>query len=224
MTQNEMSMPRVFVVGASLTLQFGPYLERELAGRMHYDRKRATDGKRAEDNLDVAQGASGGDSSRVLAYLKDRRQNDPIPADILLLSCGLHDLKTHPTTKAKQVPIEQFESNLRAITQEVAAMGLTLAWLRITPVVDEIHNARASFHRYQADVDRYNAIADGVMRDADAHVIDFAAFCQALLPESLIDHVHYDEAARARQAKFIAEHLLKIAAASGDWPATTALP
>ncbi len=47
-------LPRVFVLGSSLTLHFSPHLEKDLAGRMHYTRKQATDGKRAEDNLDVA--------------------------------------------------------------------------------------------------------------------------------------------------------------------------
>src|SRR5690242_9688534 len=114
------NLPRVFVVGSSLTMHFGRYLEKEVAGKFHYDRKRATDGKRAEDNLDIAQGASGGDSGMVLAYLRHRREHDPIPADILLLNCGLHDLKTDPKTDAKQVPLEQFEQNLRAITRECA--------------------------------------------------------------------------------------------------------
>lgn len=201
-------LPRVFVLGASVTIHFGPYLEKALAGYFAYDRKRAEDGKRAEDNLDIAQGASGGDSGNVLAYLRYCREHDPIPAEILLLSCGLHDLKTDPRYGARQVPLERFESNLRQITAEVAAMRLALAWLRISPVVDEIHNARSkAFHRFSADVDRYNGIADRVMQEAGAYIIDFHGFCSRLLPHSLIDHIHYDIPARQQQADFIAEQL-----------------
>lgn len=199
-------LPRVFVLGSSMTIHFGPYLEKALAGRMHYDRKRATDGKRAEDNLDYPQGASGGDSGMCLAYLRHRRQHDPIPADILLLSCGLHDLKTDPKTRARQVEPAQFEQNLRDILVEAAAMKLEVAWLRIPPVVDEIHNTRStSFHRSNADVDLYNALADRVM--AGQHVIDLHALCSTLLPDALIDHIHYNEAAREKQAQFIADDL-----------------
>ncbi len=206
----DQALPRVFVVGSSATIHFGPYLEKEAAGRFHYDRKQAIDGKRAEDDLDFPQGASGGDSGMVLAYLRHRRMNDPIPADVLLLQCGLHDIKTDPATGCKQVPPEQFEANLREIAREVTAMGLKLAWLRITPVFDEIHNTRLSkFHRYQADVDAYNAIADRVMTEVGAHIIDFAAFCATLLPDALIDHIHVNETARAKQAKFIADELCK---------------
>jgi hypothetical protein len=203
-------LPRVFVLGASLTVQFGPYLEKALAGRFHYDRKRATDGKRAEDDLDFPQGENGGDSGMCLGYLRHRRRHDPIPADILVLSCGLHDMKTDPRSGAKQVPPEQFQQNLRDILVEADAMGLKVVWLRITPVVDEIHNARSkAFHRFAADVDHYNNLADQVMREPAAHVIDFHAFCAKLLPDALIDHVHYDEAARAKQAQFIADNLAK---------------
>jgi hypothetical protein len=202
------ALPRVFVLGASMTIHFGPFLEKELSGRMAYDRKRAADGKRAEDDLDFPQGESGGDSSMCLAYLRHRRQHDPIPADILLLSCGLHDLKTDPKTGEKQVPPEQFEPNLRGMLAEAAAMKLAVAWLRIPPVVDAIHNARSKrFHRSNADVDRYNAIADHVM--AGQHVIDLHALCSTLVPDALIDHIHYNEEGRMKQAAFIAHDLFR---------------
>jgi hypothetical protein len=204
-------LPGVFVLGASQTIQFGPYLEKEFAGRFRYDRKRDSEGKRAEDNLDIPQGASGGDSSMVLAWLRERRLHDPIDADILLLQCGLHDIKTDPVTGRKQVPIDQFENNLREALKEAALMGLKVAWLRMTPVVDEIHNARCkSFHRYAADVAAYNAAADQVMSEAGAAIIDMNPLCESLIPGALIDHIHYDPPARQAQARFIAAELSRL--------------
>jgi hypothetical protein len=201
-------LPRVFVLGASLTIHFGPFLEKELAGRFHYDRKRATDGKRAEDNLDFPQGESGGDSGMCLSYLRHRRLHDPISADVLLLSCGLHDIKTDPKTGTKQVPADQFKLNLGQIVDEVSAMKMELVWLRIAPVVDAIHNARStSFLRFAVDVDHYNHTADEVMHKAGIHMIDLHALCAPLLPEALVDHIHYNESARQKQAKFIANDL-----------------
>ncbi len=207
----ESSLPRVFVLGASTTIHFGPYLERELAGRFHYDRKRDTSTQRAEDNLDIPQGASGGDSAMILAYLRDRRLHDPIPADILLLSCGLHDIKTDPATGTKQVPPAQFETNLRLALDECRAMRLLVAWMRIAPVVDHIHNTRCpAFHRCDADVDACNSIADRVMTRGHAAIIDFHAFCRPFLPHALIDHIHYDEDTRHKQAVFLAGELDRI--------------
>jgi hypothetical protein len=204
------ALPRVFVVGASLTIGFGPFLEKELEGKMHYDRKRDTPGERAEDDLDFPRGANAGDSSMVLAYMRHRRRHDPIPADILVLNCGLHDMKIDPETGARQVPFEQFEPNLRAILAEAAAMNLKVAWLRITPVVDEIHNTRSKkFYRYAKDVSAYNEIADRVMAEGGAEIIDLHALCATQVPHALTDHIHYDEPARREQAAFIARELLE---------------
>lgn len=147
----------------------------------------------------------------VLAYLRQRRIHDPIEADILLLQCGLHDLKTDPITGRKQVPIDRFESNLKEALKEAALMGLKVVWLRITPVVDEIHNAlSSSFHRFAADVAAYNAIADEVTREAGTAVIDMNPLCESLIPEALIDHIHYDHATRQAQARFIAAELSRL--------------
>lgn len=204
-------LPGVFVLGASQTIHFGPYLEKELDGRFCYDRKRDSGGERAEDNLDIPQGASGGDSSMILAYLRQRRLHDPIDADILLLQCGLHDIKTDPATGRKQVPIDRFENNLREALKEAALMGLKVAWLRITPVVDEIHNTRSnSCHRFTADAAAYNAVADRVMCETGTAVIDMNPLCESLIPEAFIDHIHYDHPTRQAQARFIAAELSRL--------------
>lgn len=204
------SLPRVFVIGASFTIQFGPYLEKALEGHFHYDRKRDSGGERAEDNLDIPKGASGGDSGMILAYLRQRRANDPLPPGVLVLNCGLHDMKTNPKTGAKQVPIDQYRTNLHAILKEAEAMNQKVAWLRITPVVDEVHNKRSrSFHRYAADVDAYNAVADAVMKSAGVEIIDTYGFCLQFVPDGFIDHIHYTEAARKMQGEFIARELIK---------------
>jgi len=204
-------LPGLFVLGSSQSIQFGSYLEKELNGRFRYDRKRDAGGERADDNFDIPQGASGGDSSMVLAYLRQRRLQDPIDADILLLQCGLHDIKTDPATGRKQVPIGRFETNLREALKEAALMGLKVAWLRITPVVDEIHNARSSsFHRFASDAAAYNAVADRVTREAGTAVIDMNPLCESRIPEAFIDHIHYDHPTRQAQARFIAAELSRL--------------
>lgn len=198
-------LPRVFVLGGSTTIQFGPYLEKYLEGRFSYDRKRDSGTERAEDNLDVAQGANAGDSGMVLRYLRNRRNSGGIAADIVLLNCGLHDMKTDPSTGAKQVPISDFASNLRAAVREIREMNLQLIWLRIPPVADEIHNTRCKqFHRFAADVDAYNAVADRVMSQCSVPSIDFHGFCLNFIPDGFVDHIHYGQDVRQLQAAFVA--------------------
>lgn len=204
-----MEMPRLFVIGDSISIQYGDALERRLAGTFRYDRKRDDAGApKALSNLDVPTGANGGDSAMVLAYLRHRRATAPIAADVLLLNCGLHDIKTDPTTRVRQVEPAAYEANLRAIVAEVAAMGLALVWVRTTPADENIHNPRQKeFWRFAADVAAYNAIADRVMGEAGAAILDLHTFSQAFLPAGFCDHVHYTEPVREEQARFLAEGL-----------------
>jgi lysophospholipase L1-like esterase len=200
-----MTLPRLFVLGDSISIQYGPYLEQYLAGRYHYARKAGTE--LALQNLDNAQGANGGDSSQVLAYLKAMQANGGIPADVLLLNCGLHDLRTIPATDTKQVTPDTYEANLLAILETAREMGLKVVWVRTTPVVDEVHNAGrpdTEFHRYAADGEVYNAIADGVMRLSKVPSIDLYTFTRNLGPDVYCDHVHFHEPVREKQAAYIA--------------------
>lgn len=200
------SLPRLFVIGDSISIQYGPYLEAFVSGSFTYDRKRdAAGGAKAGHNLDVPQGANGGDSSMVLAYLKTRAARDPLKADVLLLNCGLHDIKTDLKTGARQVPPEDYARNLRAILVEAKTAGAAVIWVRTTPVVTEIHNARSrAFHRFAADVAAYNAIADEIMSAAGVPIIDLHGFSARFVPAGFVDHVHFSETVRERQAAYIA--------------------
>jgi lysophospholipase L1-like esterase len=200
-----MTLPRLFVLGDSISIQYGPYLEQYLTGRYHYARKEGTE--LALQNLDIAQGANGGDSSQVLSYLKAMQANGGILADVLLLNCGLHDLRTIPATDSKQITPDQYKANLLAILETAQEMGLKVVWVRTTPVVDEVHNtgrADTDFHRYAADVDVYNAIADEVMRSKNVSSIDLYTFTRNLGPDVYCDHVHFHEHVREKQAAYIA--------------------
>lgn len=197
---------RLFVIGDSISIQYGPYLQRYLGSSFLYDRKRDTGTESARRNLDNPEGANGGDSKMVLQYLQARRASSlPIRADILLFNCGLHDIKTDPTTGKKQVDPLSYAANLRGIIGEIASVCSQPVWLRTTPVIDEIHNTRStSILRHAQDVSQYNGIADSIMNEAGIPTIDLHAFSEKLIPEYFCDHVHYTENARALQGAFIA--------------------
>src|SRR5271169_4796096 len=97
---------KVYVLGDSISIQYGPYLEKYLSGIMDYARKEGVE--EALLNLDKPQGANGGDSALVLSFLQARAAAGGIDADVLLLNCGLHDLRTDPVTSAKQAPLNQY--------------------------------------------------------------------------------------------------------------------
>jgi lysophospholipase L1-like esterase len=198
-------MKTLHVVGDSISQQYGPHLAQYLAGFFAYSRKEGMPGDPTEPN-----GANGGDSSLVLRYLQawQKRQGR---WDCLLINCGLHDLRTTPATQAKQVAIDHYERNLREIMPVACTLAPRVIWARTTPVVDAIHNKpNMEFHRFAADVDRYNAVADAIMKASRIPVIDLFGFTRNLGDDLFIDHVHFRENIQQLQAAFIAGSLMAL--------------
>jgi lysophospholipase L1-like esterase len=192
-----MSAPTLHVVGDSISIHYGPYLQTMLTGVMAYSRKTAPDG-----STDDSGAANGGDSSMVLDYLKTLQPDRPF--DLLLINCGLHDIKRDVATHAVQVPLDRYEANLRAILAQAQRLATRMIWVRTTPVIDERHNRlNTTFQRFEADVETYNAAADRIMRER----IDLFTFTRNLGPDIYADHVHFTDEVRAQQAAFIAGHL-----------------
>ena len=200
-------MKSIYVIGDSISIQYGPYLEEMLRGVWQYGRKEGDEEARL--NLDRPQGANGGDSSMVLDFLRGRADSGGIPADLLLLNCGLHDIKTDPATGYKQVPLPEYERNLRSILELRPRPG-SLAWIRTTPCDERVHNRvpGPGFQRFARDVEAYNAAADAIMRAAGVPVLDLYTFTCNLGPELYCDHVHFADAIRRQQAAFIAGWLM----------------
>jgi lysophospholipase L1-like esterase len=172
-----------------------------LAGVMAYSRKTAPDG-----STDDTGAANGGDSALVLMYLKtlqpDRR------FDVLLINCGLHDIKRDPVTNQPQIATDYYVANLREIVAIANQLVGRMIWARTTPVIDERHNRlNTAFRRFEADVETYNTIADSIMREHHVDIIDLHTFTRNLGAEVYVDHVHFTAKVRAQQAAFIAGYL-----------------
>lgn len=201
-------MKKVLSLGDSIALQYGPYLEKYLQGLWRYERVEGT--AEALKDLDLPNGANLGSSARVLDYLNARiAKGMLVDADILLLNCGLHDLRTDPASGAKQVPLEEYRGNLPKIIEAVGKLGTRLVWIRTTPADEAVHNTRtSSFHRFAADVEAYNAVADEVMAGLGIKVLDLFTFTLNLGPDIYCDHVHFHDHIREKQAAFLAGTLL----------------
>lgn len=198
---------RIHVVGDSISVQYGPYLEADLVGLVEYSRK--TGEEEALRDLDIPQGANGGDSRRVLEYLRALHATDALEADLLVVNCGLHDIKTDPQTGRRQVELEHYKENLHAIVAAAATLGCALVWIRTTPCDEAVHNKPAStFHRFARDCEAYNAAADGIMRESGVPILDLFTFTLNLGPDLYCDHVHFHEPIREKQAAFIAGWLV----------------
>ena len=195
----------VFVLGDSISIYYGPHLKRFVAGLLDYDRKRGEE--EAIADLDNPVGANGGDSRMVLEYLREQNSRG-VTYDILMVNCGLHDIKTDPEKGTRQVDVEEYERNLVAITKLGKEMSETMLWVTTTPIHDEQHNSRMKeFFRYSRDVDEYNRSSDRAMSEAGIERIDLYGFTTRLGPDIFRDHAHFTEETAAWQAAFIAGYL-----------------
>ncbi len=199
------TVKRLFVLGDSISVHYGPYLKLMVQGVLHYARKSGAGEPPPDQGYPVD--ANGGDSSMVLAYLRERLVAH-LP-DLLLLNCGLHDLRTDPTSGVKQVGPDRYRRNLAEIADLVRDRDVHTVWVRTTPVDDDTHNTRSvGFHRFNRDVVSYNGIADSVFGEAGFPIVDLYAFTHCLGADLFCDHVHFVQRVRELQAAFIAGYLL----------------
>ena len=198
---------KIYIIGDSISIQYGPYLKAYLDGSMEYSRKESEE--EALLNLDNPQGANGGDSSMVLSFLRAKVESGGIDADLLLINCGLHDIRTDPETRNKQVSIDEYAENLHAIVDTAERMKPTLIWIRSTPIDEAVHNnAGLNMHRFSADCDAYNHEADKIMKKAGVPSLDLYTFTKSLGSDLYCDHAHFHEHIREKQAAFIAGWLM----------------
>lgn len=197
-------MMKIQLIGDSVAGHYRPHLEAVLRGVMEFPGTADND-----EPPDKPVQPRGCDSSAVLASLQTGAEVDAINADLLLINCGLHDIKTDPATGRKQVPLEAYRKNLEAIVAVVAKIPTRLVWIRTTPCDENIHNVRVeAFHRFAADCEAYNRAADEIMELACVPSIDLHTFTLNLGPDIYADHVHFPEHIREKQGAFIAGWLM----------------
>lgn len=195
----------VFLLGDSISLHYNPILIPATADRYNWQTKAGR--AEAMKDLDNPIDANGGSSRQVLAFLRDEESRDALQYDYLLLNCGLHDIVQTEKRGEPRVNPGDYHKNLTEIIELVQRHGIKPVWLYTTPVVDEIHNKKPNFLRFNTNVLLYNAIAKEIMKDHKVPMIDLYSFTAALPGEKYADHVHYLPAVRKAQAKFIEEQL-----------------
>ena len=194
---------QLFLLGDSNSLQYGTYLEKYLDGAFTIERKGSRE--KAMQNLDVPVDANGGDSKMILDYLRTRQKDPAFKPDLLLLNCGLHDIKRNPITKQIAIDSGSYRKNLEEIYSILLRRKIPLIWIRTTEVIDSVHAAKSkAFSRYSDDVRQYNAIADDVFRKHNVQVIDLYTFTKRSGNDRFADHVHYIPRVADAQARYIA--------------------
>ncbi|VBB43697.1 conserved hypothetical protein [uncultured Paludibacter sp.] len=195
------SKKNILVIGDSISLGYGPFLS-----EMLYDKYRYSTKNTGADvgNLDYPSGPNAGDSKMVLLYLKTLlKQKKDI--NLILLNCGLHDIKTDKKTRKKTIPVELYKQNLDSIFKVVKKQNIPLIWINTTPVNDSIHNSKnVGFYRYNADVIKYNLAADSICKKHKIKQIDLYNFTSKFPITAYKDHIHYFNEYARLQAAYIA--------------------
>jgi len=193
---------KIIVIGDSISLGYGPELKQMLADRFDYSTKNTN---ADAGNLDFPAGPNAGDSRMVLNYLRTLKADKKIHADLMLLNCGLHDIKTDRKTGKVVIDSKQYALNLDTIFRLLRKIKQPIVWVNTTPVNDSIHNSKnVGFFRYNADVIRYNQIADSICGRQKITVIDLYSFCSKFPVTAYADHVHYKPEYAKLQAAYIA--------------------
>lgn len=162
-------------------------------------------------DLDLAVGANGGDSNRIVEYLQHAAAHKEIGSpDYLLINCGLHDIRVDADDATPQVDETRYRANLERIAVLGRQLTRHLVWVTTTPVEEAIHTDRApGFRRYQRDGERYDRIAREVLADSEVPIADLRVFTTAIIgaigvAQAYADHVHFFKAVQFRQAAYLA--------------------
>lgn len=199
-----MPLPTLFVIGDSISVHYGPFLEEYLRGVFTVTRKPGVD--EALKDLDVPQGANGGDSGMVVEWMEWVKGTGAPRCDLMIVNCGLHDVRAQIGTLEKQVSIERYAENVKRISRLARELSVRPIWMRTTPVDEDMHNEGGArgFLRFNSDIDDYNKVADEIMDDSMIRVADLHKFSSNLPGQPFEDGVHFVEEARKLQAAFLA--------------------
>ena len=122
--------------------------------------------------------------------------------DVIHFNWGLHDLKF--AGDQQNVPIADYEKNLRELVTQLKATNAKLIWCNTTPVPD----AKMNPVRKNSDVLEYNAIAKKIMDENGVAIDDLYAFAEPQIEKiQLKANVHYTAEGYAELAKQVASSI-----------------
>lgn len=125
--------------------------------------------------------------------------------DVIHFNFGLHDLRFMEDGK-HQVPLPDYEANLRAIVARLKKTGAKLIWAATTPVP----NAEVRPPRRNSDVIEYNEAARKIMDEAGVALDDLYSLINPRLEElQQPANVHYTAAGYDVLARQVAESILR---------------
>ncbi|MDB4984513.1 MAG: lipolytic protein family [Patescibacteria group bacterium] len=202
-------MKTVFVLGQSISLHFGAYIQNHLGSDFVYLHK--TGKEPFLNDYPELQSENGGTSADVLKYLEIGRKD--INPDILIVGAGLHDIRKKSKNDDNQVSLKEYKKNISEIISLYKNSDIKLAWMTTTSFDENHHNSNAKkFLRYSDDNNKYNDAAFSLMKRNKVEIVDIREYTRNLttcLENSEIyqDHIHFKKEIREKQAQFVADFI-----------------
>lgn len=153
-------LPRVLLIGDSISMGYTLPTREMLAGKANVHR------------IPVNGGPTSRGVESLEKWLGDGRW------DVIHFNFGLHDLKSDADGK-RQVPLNEYEKNLRSIVTVLKKTGAKLIWANTTPVPE----GKLNPPRSDEDVKRYNEAARAIMDEHGVQMNDLYAFARPRLAE-----------------------------------------
>jgi acyl-CoA thioesterase-1 len=154
------ALPRVLLIGDSISMGYTLPVRELLKGKANLHRI-------PENGGPTIRGLE-----KLSAWLGEAKW------DVIHFNWGLHDLRMDEKGNY-QVPIADYEKNLRELVKRLQATGARLIWASTTPVPDAV----TAPPRKSADVVAYNAVAKRIMEESKIPIDDLYAFALPKLGE-----------------------------------------
>jgi len=176
------TLPRVLLIGDSISIGYTVPVRAMLKGKANVHRPLTNCGPTSKGVKELN------------GWLGDKKW------DVIHFNFGLHDLKylgpqgqnladPKAATSHVQVPVDEYEKNLRTIVARLKKTGAVLIWRSTTPV------PAGAKGRVVGDSAKYNAVAARIMKEHNIAVDDQYAFCMPRLAEiQLKANVHFSAA------------------------------
>lgn len=124
------------------------------------------------------------------------------PWDVIHFNWGLHDLKT--VEGVHNVPLEEYEKNLRALVAQLKKTGAVLIWSATTPAPED----KVEPPRSNDDVKAYNKVARRIMEENGVATNDLYGFAAERLKEiQRPANVHFTPEGSEALAREVARHI-----------------
>lgn len=188
------NLPRILLIGDSISIGYTVPVRTLLQSKanVHRPRENCSSTKKGLENLDAWLGTG--------------------KWDVIHFNWGLHDLKyidekrqlTTPDKGKQQVPLADYEKNLRTLVERLQKTGAKLIWCVTTPVPE------GSSGRVAGDEVKYNEVALKVMKEKGVAVDDLWAFAKPQLAKiQLPADVHYSPEGYQELAKHVVAEIEK---------------